>query len=433
MGFPDSALAIFPACSADGLEITLEDILSEPVSRVQERQDHQLHRLLAEQGGRCVIFGAGNMGRRAFTALTGMGVDPLVFSDNNPDLWGMSIDGVPVLPPEIAADRFGSNAHFFITIRNENHWYRATHDQLTRLGCTHVSSSEPIAWRFPKIFPTFLPYDLPDKLYRQADRVRLAADIWADESSRAEYLVQVRLRALGDPSGLSQPMVNESYFLDDVFDLRPEDTFLDCGAFDGDTVRDLIARKPDLARIEAVEADSRSFVRLAKYVSTLPPRLHNRIRLHQCAVGSHNGTVRFENTGLVDSKVSTHGAILVNMVPIDVMFASKRVSMIKMDIEGGEFDALMGARHVIRRDRPILAICVYHSQEDLWRLPLLMRAMCPDYRMYLKSYKGDGIQTVAYAVPPGRVLCSQRKEMQEKEEVSFRPKRSEVEGPAVFH
>jgi FkbM family methyltransferase len=191
--------------------------------------------------------------------------------------------------------------------------------------------------------------------------------------------------------------------LQGVFNLASGDVFVDCGAFDGDTIRDLIGRKSAFGRIEAVEADSHSFARLAEYVSTMPPELHNKIRLHQCAVGSHPGTARFEDTGKVDSKISDTGAIVVDIVPIDVMFATKPVSVIKMDIEGGEFDALLGATQVIRRDRPILAICIYHSREDIWRLPLFMRALCPEYRMYLKSYRGDGIQTVAYAVPPERV------------------------------
>ncbi len=407
MGFPDSALATFPGCSADSQEATLEEILSEPVSRVKEREKTELDRLLAEQSRQCVIFGAGNMGRRALAALQNMGVQPLAISDNNPALWGSSISGIPSVSPEEAVEWFGKSAHFFITIRNEHHWYRETFDKLTGLGCTHLSSVQSIAWRFPEKFPPFLPYDLPHKLYEQADRVLLASEIWADDASRAEYLAQVRLRALGDPYGLSQPDKEESYFLDGVFDAEPGDVFLDCGAFDGDTIRSLIERKAAFARIEAVEADSHSFARLAEYVATLKPKLHNKIRLHQCAVGSHHGTVRFEDTGKVDSKVSDLGAIVVDMVPIDVMFASKSVSMIKMDIEGGEFDALLGATHVIQRDRPILAICVYHSQEDLWRLPLLMRALCPDYRMHLKSYRGDGIQTVAYAVPPERVRGTQ--------------------------
>ncbi len=404
MGFPSSALAPLPACSADSLEETLKEILSEPVSSVQERERNGLHQLLAKRSGRCVIFGAGNMGRRALAALRSVGVHALAVSDNNPDLWGSSVDGLAVVPPEIAAERFGQNAHFFIAIRNENHWYRETFDQLSALGCSHLSSADPIAWRFPETFPSFLLYDLPHKLYRQAERVRRGGEVWADEASRAEYLSQIKLRARGDAYGLSQPAIEESYFPEDIFEVLPEDTFLDCGAFDGDTIRSFIERNAAFGRIEAVEADSRSFARLAEYVATLEPALHNKIRLHQCAIGSHKGAVRFENTGLVDSKLSNHGAFLVDMVPIDVMFSSKLVSIIKMDIEGGEFDALLGATQVIRRDQPILAICVYHSQEDLWRLPLLMRAMYPEYRMYLRSYCGDGIQTVAYAVPPGRVL-----------------------------
>ena len=408
MGFPNSALATIPDCSADSLEATLKEILSEPVSQVRDRERAELDRLLAERSGQCVLFCAGNMGRRALAALHSIGVQPLAISDNHPDLWGTFVDNVPVLSPHDAAQRFGRDAHFFITIRNEHHWYRETFDQLTQLGCTFLSSAQPVAWRFPDAFPPFLLYDLPHKLYENAERVLRAAEIWADDASRDEYLTQIRLRAFGDPSGLSRPDIEESYFLDGVFDADPDDVFVDCGAFDGDTIRSLIDRQRQFGRIEAIEADSHSFARLAKYMATLQPDLHNKIRLHQCALGSRQDTVRFEDTGKVDSKLCNLGAIAVEMVPLDVMFASKSVSMIKMDIEGGEFDALLGAQQVIQRDRPILAICVYHSQEDIWRLPLLMRRLCPEYRMYLKAYRGDGIQTVAFAVPPERVIGVQQ-------------------------
>ena len=80
--------------------------------------------------------------------------------------------------------------------------------------------------------------------------------------------------------------------------------------------------------------------------------------------------------------------------------------MIKMDIEGAEYDALLGARKVIERDKPILAICVYHTQNDIWRIPLLIREMLPEHKLYLRAYEGDGFQTVAFAVPPHRTLNS---------------------------
>ena len=406
MESPRSAVASFASFSAFRLETLLRDISSESVARVKERENTVLDRLLAECNRRCVIFGAGTMGRRALASLHSIGVCPLSFADNNPALWGKSVEGIPVLSPEDAAEQFGADALFFIAIRNENHWYRETLEQLKHLGCANISSSEPIAWRFPDQFLPFLLYDLPHNLYAHAEDVVSASKLWADDESVAEYLAQIQLRAFGDPSLLSQPAVEESYLLPDVFQLSPDDIFLDCGAFDGDTIRSLIDHEIQFDKIEAVEADSHSFARLADFVATLGPDIRNRIRLHQCAVGAHHGTVRFEDTGGLESKVSDEGRILIDMVPIDVMFASKRVSMIKMDIEGGEYDALLGAQQVIQRDRPILAICVYHSHEDIWRLPLLIRTLCPEHRMYLKAYRGDGIQTVVYAVPPERVLGS---------------------------
>jgi FkbM family methyltransferase len=407
MESPRHTLVAFPSCSAEKLEASLLQIFSESLAHVMEREETALTHLLADRAGQCVIFGAGNMGRRAVRCLRSVGVYPLAISDNNPSLWGLSVEGISVLPPEIAAEQFGADSHFFIAIRNESHWYKETHRQLHALGCDFISSSEPIASQFPNVFPPFLPYDQHYKVYMQADAVMRAAELWADDQSRAEYLAQVRLRALGDPSDLVRPAAEESYFLAGVFELDPGEVLLDCGAYDGDTIRSVIDLDREFKRIEAVEADSHSFARLAAYVATIQPAVRNKIRLHHCAIGSARGAVRFQDTGGVDSRISDQGQILVDMVPIDVMFASKRVSMIKMDIEGGEYDALLGARQVIQRDRPILAICVYHSQEDLWRLPLLMRELCPDHRMYLKAYRGDGIQTVAYAVPPGRVLGSQ--------------------------
>jgi FkbM family methyltransferase len=402
MGFPHSAPAVLPGFSADSLDATLEEILSEPVSHVQDRETNELDRLLDEHDGRCVIFGAGNLGRRALSALRSIGIEPLALSDNNPDLWGRHVHGAPLLPPEVAAERYGRNTCFFIAIRNEHHHFQGTFDQLTDLGCRWVSSSAPILWRFPHRFPPFLLYGAPHRLYQEADRVLLASEIWTDDASRAEYIAQVRLRALGD-ARLLRPPTRESYVIDGVFDLEPDDVLVDCGAYDGDTVRDWIARQPDFGKIEAVEADSHSFAKLVRYVADLEPALRGKIRLHNYAIGAQRGKARFEDSGEVGSKFSDLGPIEVDVVPLDTMFASKTVSMIKMDIEGAEFDALMGARQIIERDRPILAICVYHSQQDLWRIPLQMKAIVPEYRMYLRCYRGDGMQCVAFAVPPERV------------------------------
>jgi FkbM family methyltransferase len=185
----------------------------------------------------------------------------------------------------------------------------------------------------------------------------------------------------------------------------PRESFLDCGAFDGDTIRQsLAAGGASIGHIDGVEADSISFARLQRFVHELPDDLRSRIVLHPCAVGAKRGQIHFENSGTVDSKISALGSV-VEVYPIDELFASQPVSFIKMDIEGAEFDALRGARKVIERDRPLLAICVYHTQDDIWRIPLLIHEMVPGHHLFLRAYEGDGFQTVVYAIPPWRLIA----------------------------
>jgi hypothetical protein len=74
-----------------------------------------------------------------------------------------------------------------------------------------------------------------------------------------------------------------------------------------------------------------------------------------------------------------------------------------MDIEGAEPDALAGAGGLVARHRPVLAVCVYHVQNHLWRLPLQMRALADDYRYYLRPYNEEGWDLVCYGVPAERL------------------------------
>ena len=179
---------------------------------------------------------------------------------------------------------------------------------------------------------------------------------------------------------------------------------MDCGAFDGDTIRQALeCSNSSIKAVYAVEADSLSFARLQEFIQNLGNELAQCVHPFDCAVGLERGSVRFECSGSLTSKVSTQG-LLVELFPIDELFADTPLTFIKMDIEGAEYDALRGATKVIQRDQPILAICVYHKQNDIWRIPLLVREMLPEHKLYLRAYEGDGFQTVMYAVPPNRCI-----------------------------
>jgi FkbM family methyltransferase len=376
-------------------------LLNEPIASVRKREETALDRLLRECGNRVVLFGSGNLGGQTMRCLRSIGVEPLAFADNNSSRWGTHMEGVPILSPEEAAGRFGSDALFLVTIWNTNHWYSDTQKHLARLGCRQISPVSPVYWRFPDQFLPFFAQDLPHKLYECSAEVLAAELLWDDEASKQEYLRQIRWRALGEWN-FTRPGTEESYFADSIFHLTPEEVFLDCGAFDGDTIRGILSRG-GFKRILAVEPDPGTFARLAAYVRELEPEVRSRITLLPCAVGAERGQVRFDDTGGLGSRISDEGTVTIESIPIAELVGPAPVTYIKMDIEGAEHDALLGARPLIERDRPILAICVYHRQDDLWRLPLLMKEMLPEHKMYLRLYESDGWQTVAYAVPAERV------------------------------
>lgn len=386
-----------------GKSSALALLFNESVEQVRERERTALDALLDQRKRRVVLMGAGTLGRRALLLLREIGADVVAFTDNNRSVWGSEIQNTPVVSPEEAASRYGNSALFLVTIWNDRHWFRESWEQMTNLGCTLVSSYAPLFWRFPDRFlQLVLLNDLPHKVYEDTQAVLDAEQLWEDDESLRIYRANIRWRALGDPLDLPGRPLQNTYFPQDLFRLNAKDAILDCGAYDGDTIRQALDSAGDsICSIDAIEADAISFARLKHFVETLPPELQQRIRLHPCALGEKRGQIRFECSGSVDSKASDTG-VMVDVVPMDELLLDRRCTFVKMDIEGAELDTLRGGRKVIERDRPILAICVYHTQNDIWRIPLLVREMLPEHHLYLRGYEGDGFQTVLYAISPER-------------------------------
>jgi FkbM family methyltransferase len=74
-----------------------------------------------------------------------------------------------------------------------------------------------------------------------------------------------------------------------------------------------------------------------------------------------------------------------------------RVDFIKMDIEGAEENALIGARNTICSYSPKMAICLYHSLGDFVRLPRILDQYCPSYKFYIKHATMHAEETVLFA------------------------------------
>lgn len=382
----------------------IDDLLSESVGHATHREQTALDAILDRYHGRYVLFGAGNLGRRASTCLSQAARPPLAFSDNNAHLWGARIDGLIVLSPEEAASRYGHDSAFFVTIWNDKHRFLDTQGQLQQLGCDFVFSGSPIYWRFAAEFLPNLCQDLPHRVHEQADRIRQASTLWMDKESDSEFLAQLQWRAFGDFASLRGPSSDESYFPESLFSLIPEEVFVDCGAFDGDTISALARRTAcNFAHVYAIEPDLQNFDKVQQYLDK-NPSISRRVTTWNLAVGACRAKVRFDGAG--SQAVSERGAATVDSVPLDDLVQDRHPTFIKMDIEGSELGALAGAAKVIARDQPVLAICSYHKQSDLWEVPIRIAEICSNYSFFLKQHDPDAWQLVTYAVPVHRLSAS---------------------------
>lgn len=383
----------------------LDALLHETAAQARARERSAFGAIAGGSSG-IVLFGAGGLGRRVLAGLVRAGQPPIAMADNNPRAYGTRIDGVPVLSPLDAAARFGADATFVVTIWGANSPHRFEHSraQLQALGVTRIASFSPLMWALAEELLPFYCQELPHHALEQADEIRAAFALWADDESRAEYLAQLRFRIHADFDGLSHPVKHAQYFPDDLFGYGPTECFVDCGAYDGDTIKSLMSLHGEaVARIIALEPDPVNLATLQSYAANLS--LPGGIEILPLAAAATRGRTWIETTGTASSALTgaaTEGATAIDCAPLDELLAGEAVTFIKMDIEGAEPEALEGARATIQRTRPVLAICVYHRQDHLWRLPLMMREMCEHYSFHLRPHNEEGWDLVCYAVPNER-------------------------------
>lgn len=381
----------------------LEALLSEGIGEATVREATAFDDAVPV-GTPIVLFGAGNLGRRALQGLTSLGTPPVAFADNNERLWGTQIEGIPVLAPADAVARFPSAA-FIVTIWTGEGWDKMGQRcaQLLGLGCSRVVPFGLLFWKHPDIFLPHYAMDLPHRVLEDADTVRAVLDLWEDEASRREYVAQIRWRLHHDFDALPDPVKTEIYFPDDIFLTRDDEVFVDCGAFDGDTLRRFLHhRNGQFQRILAFEPDPKNFGKLQHYVAGLPSHQAGRIQLFQQAVGACREMVHFDAMGNEASFVGK-GSLEVQSVPLDEICQGLAPTYLKMDTEGSEPDALLGARKILEQHVPALAICSYHRQDHLWCIPSLIQDASDQYCYFLRPQLLDVWDLVCYAVPRVRL------------------------------
>ena len=109
-------------------------------------------------------------------------------------------------------------------------------------------------------------------------------------------------------------------------------------------------------------------------------------------------TLHFQSGASGASRIIEDGDSSIEVNCLDAMLNKEPITFIKMDLEGAEYNALLGAEKTIKEYKPKLAISIYHKPEDIWELPQLILKMNPDYHFYFGHYSIAAAETVLYTL-----------------------------------
>jgi FkbM family methyltransferase len=351
-----------------------------------------------------VIFGCGHLGKWTLDGATGAGLRVLAFADNNEKNWGQRIADVEVMSPQEAVRRYNDDAFFVVAIYNGT----APRKQLAALGCKRIVPYQLFFWQFSAHMPFEDRLELPSRVLADPSAIQSGYELLGDEKSRLEFIAQLRWRCWLDYGCLPQPdPPDQMYYAPDLVRLRQQEVLADCGAFDGDSIRMFLDRVDGCFRyIYAIEPDPKNRAALSKYLASLPGDAAQRISVLPFGLSDCDEVVSFDASGTVGSRVVFGtGSDSIQCRRLDDILDGPPPTLIKMDIEGAEPRAILGAAATIASSRPVLAICAYHKCEHLWTLPRLIHNALPDYRIFLRRYAEECWETVYYAIPPERLTA----------------------------
>lgn len=210
-----------------------------------------------------------------------------------------------------------------------------------------------------------------------------ARECFCDEKSKEIFDNIVRFKLTGKLCYLRASYENETE-IDKLLKKDKYKSYLDLGAYNGDTVKKYTTLCPNIKEIYAFEPDARNFKKLSAFCERLEGI---KSLAYNYACFSKDTTLEFSASGNRNSTASTSGSFQHKTVLIEAKAPDNlvdKVDFIKFDVEGLEYDALLGCKRLISSHSPDLLVSMYHRSEDMYELPLLVKGLNPDYSLYLR-------------------------------------------------
>ena len=315
----------------------------------------------------------------------------LRFIDTNKEKWNMKYEGfLTVSPSTFFEKNYDPDACIFITcadvggVKQTIQSY-ADHSKVIISDLTSIDLDSSESWF--------------DFIWSHMEEFSEAYEMLADEKSKKIFAGLLNYRISRDAKFIEEYVDDEKnqYFDRSLFALDNL-IFADCGAYVGDTVEQFIRlTQGKYKKIYAFEPDKIIYEKLEANI-----RKNGWERVSAYNIGTYKekaylGFESAEGGTEMSNHISDAGNVMVSVDSLDNI-VNGEINLIKMDIEGAEYDSLLGCKRLIRQYKPVLAICIYHKRDDYYKLLKLIRTLDSEYRLYVRQYAFNDNETIVYAV-----------------------------------
>ena len=338
-----------------------------------------------------IVYGLGATGQKVVDHLLARGSPVVAIADANKA--GQSYRGLPILSVDDLGRRRLQQTDCILGLHNHYVDLAAVDATLRGLGFRSVVGL-PGLGRHCDVAGFDAGYWL-NFAYRTADHAAALAAVralLADETSRTVLDSIVEFRRSGDVGECPVPSVADEYVPADLPRYREPVRLIDCGAYDGAAIRKFREAGYHLGGLIAFEPDPTNYAALVAGLGPVDSAI-----LLPMAVWSSNTQLRFSSSGSMASALSQSGDIVIPCGRFDDLARGFAPTVVKMDVEGAEIEALKGMERTIRDHRPDLCLSIYHTPQHLHEIPLLVASWDLGYTFHLRVHEHNTFGTVLYA------------------------------------
>ena len=349
------------------------------------------------QSKNIIIYGAGYVGKYACDILINNNIVPLCFFDEHGDVLEF-YSGIPIkkITQNLMYQYEKDDTIVIVCAICDSDMESKIIDNLNEHGYKNIFLFKQKAFSeefiLKKDAAAFEPL-----ISDYCDEILSCANLFADKESLNTFQMLMAAFCSRCFDAMTSLSLEQQYFPPDISFSRGYSRFVDCGAYSGDTILKLVGKNHNPRAIFAFEPDLQNFRSLADTVDRL--NVEN-CYLFPCGLSSITETVRFKTDPVycgAASSLDPEGDCTIQCVALDDVLKGVKPTFIKMDIEGAEYKALLGAKGIVTKYTPDLAICVYHYIDHYFTIPLLINSWNLGYQFYLRTYDAYGNETVLYA------------------------------------